>query len=65
MSDTRKRLCYSGTIFIRAEPELREAVAAAAARERTTQSEFIRRGLRAALAHRGEQANREGRMPND
>ena len=44
---------FSGALHLRLEPELRDSIAAAARRERTTASEWIRRELRERIAERG------------
>lgn len=59
MIDGRKRLYYSDNILVRIEPEFRQAVAEAAARENTTMSEIIRRGVRAALTQPANRAVHE------
>lgn len=48
----RAPLGFDTTLHIRVEPELREALADVARKERTTPSEVARRGLRALLASR-------------
>ena len=48
----RAPLGFDTTLHIRVEPELRDALAVAARKERTTPSEVARRGLRALLASR-------------
>lgn len=44
---------FGDSIRVRAEPGLRDAINAAARKERTTASEFLRRELRAVLSRRG------------
>lgn len=46
----RAPLGFDTTLHIRVEPELRDALAVAARKERTTPSEVVRRSLRAILA---------------
>lgn len=45
---------FGDSIRVRAEPGLRDAINAAARKERTTASEFLRRELRSILSRRGE-----------
>ena len=44
---------FGDSIRVRAEPGLRDAINAAARKERTTASEFLRRELRGILSRRG------------
>jgi len=56
----RAHLGFDTTLHIRVEPELRDALADVARRERTTASEVVRRSLRAILAASGD-AGHNGR----
>jgi predicted HicB family RNase H-like nuclease len=55
----KKQLFYSDNLLIKIDPALREALAAAAERERTSMSELVRRGVRAALAGHAQHGSPE------
>jgi HicB family len=54
---------FSSAINLKLEPELHQALAAAARDERTTLSEFARRTLRARIGSRSDTSHDDGDTP--
>lgn len=50
---------FCEVIRLRVEPELRDAIEAAALEEKTSASEFVRRGLRSFMRSRGDAPDRD------